>query len=237
MKDMVKKFSELRRSHLFAQVDDSQLAALTHVIQEIELTSGDTLFTHGQPAERFFFVRSGQIKLFRISPEGQEKTIEIIEPGQTFAEAVMFMGASGRYPVNAQAVTDTSLYAFDQQQFLKVLSGSTEICLGMLSAMSRRLHMLVNQIDGLTLQNATYRLVMYLLEHAPQGVAETLEIELTTPKGVIASQLAIQPETFSRILAKLKRLNLIEVNGNHIALRSLHGLRNLAYVPVSDDAA
>ncbi len=235
MKDMVKQFSELRRSHLFAQADDSQLATLARTMQEVELAPGDMLFTHGQPAERFFFVRSGQIKLFRVSPEGQEKTIEVIEPGQTFAEAVMFMGTQGRYPVNAQAVTDTSLYAFDQKQFLKVLSETTEICLGMLSAMSRRLHMLVNQIDGLTLQNATYRLVMYLLEHAPQGVAESMEIELTTPKGVIASQLAIQPETFSRILAKLKRLDLIEVNGNHIALRNLRGLHNLAYVPVPDD--
>ena len=237
MKDMVKQFDELRRAHLFAQADDTQLATLARVMQEVELAPGDTLFTHGQAAERFFFVRSGRVKLFRISPEGQEKIIEVVEPGQTFAEAVMFMGSQGHYPVNAQAMTDSRLYAFDQKQFLKVLSESSEICLGMLSAMSRRLHMLINQIDGLTLQNATYRLVMYLLEHAPQGLAETTEIELTTPKGVIASQLAIQPETFSRILAKLKRLGLIEANGNHITLRNLRGLRSLAYVPVPDDTA
>lgn len=236
MKAKANSFEELRRSHLFAQTDDAQLAALTQAMHEMTLAAGDTLFTHGQPADRFFFVREGQIKLFRISPEGQEKIIEIIQPGQTFAEAVMFMGTQGRYPVNAQAVTETRLYAFEQKQFLKVLSESTEVCLGMLASMSRRLHMLVNQIDSLTLQNATYRLVMYLLDHAPKEAAELTEIELTTPKSVIASQLAIQPETFSRILSKLKRRGLIEVHGNHISLRNLRGLRDLAYAPASDDA-
>lgn len=237
MRDMVKHADELRRAPLFAQADDSQLAILGHIMHEVTLAPGDTLFTHGQAADRFFFVRSGQIKLFRLSPEGHEKIIEIIEPGQTFAEAVMFMGVPGRYPVNAQAMAESRLYAFEQKQFLKVLSESSEISLGMLAAMSRRLHMLVNQIDGLTLQNATYRLALYLLEHAPRSGSEPTEMELTTPKGVIAAQLAIQPETFSRILTKLKRLGLIEVNGNHIALRDLRGLRNLAYVPLSEDSA
>ncbi|MHB8347193.1 MAG: Crp/Fnr family transcriptional regulator [Acidiferrobacterales bacterium] len=235
MKDMLKLFGELRRAPLFAQVDDTQLATLANIMQQVELAPGEMLFTHGQTAERFFFVRSGRVKLFRLSPEGQEKIIEVVEPGQTFAEAVMFMGTQGHYPVNAQSMNDTRLYAFDQKQFLKVLSESPEICLGMLSAMSRRLHRLINQIDSLTLQNATYRLAMYLLEHAPQGLAEATEIELTTPKGMIASQLAIQPETFSRILAKFRRLGLIEVNGNHIALRNLRGLRHLAYAPAPDD--
>ncbi len=235
MKDMFKLFSELRRAHLFAQVDDAQLETLANVMQEVKLGPGEMLFTHGQAADRFFFVRSGRVKLFRLSPEGQEKIIEVVDPGQTFAEAVMFMGTQGHYPVNAQSMNDAQLYAFDQTQFLKILSESPETCLGMLSAMSRRLHMLINQIDSLALQNATYRLAMYLLEHAPQSLAEATEIELTTPKGMIASQLGIQPETFSRILAKFRRLSLIEVNGNHIALRDLRGLRHLAYTPAPDD--
>lgn len=234
---MVKQLAELRRAPLFSQADDSQLAVLAGAAHETTLATGDTLFTHGQVADRFFLVRSGQIKLYRISPEGQEKIIEIIGPGQTFAEAVMFMGAQGHYPVSAQAMTESRLFAFDQKHVLKVLSESPEICLGMLAALSRRLHMLVNQIDGLTLQNATYRLALYLLEHVPADRSGTAEMELPTTKAVIAAQLAIQPETFSRILAKLKRLGLIEVNGNHVALRDLRGLRNLAYLPASDDGS
>jgi CRP-like cAMP-binding protein len=154
-----------------------------------------------------------------------------MRPGETFAEAVMFMGAQGRYPVNAEAINESRLYAFEQKAFLNLLRESSDATFGLLGSMSRRLHMLVNQIESLTLQNATYRLVAYLLEEIPRDVRTSPEVQLTTPKGVIASRLAIQPETLSRILAKLRQGGLIEVHGNHITIRDVQALREIVHLP------
>ena len=225
---------ELRRAYLFAEMPDQHLQALIQGMHEVHLNPGDVLFRHGQPAERFFFLRDGLVKLFRLSPEGDEKIIEIMQPGQTFAEAVMFMGPQGRYPVNAEAVNESRLYTFDQKTFLGLLHESSDACFGLLASMSRRLHMLVNQIESLTLQNATYRLVAYLLEQIPRDVKTSPEVQLTTPKGVIASRLAIQPETLSRILAKLRQGGLIEVHGNHITVRDVQALRRLVQLPPAE---
>ena len=222
---------ELRRAYLFADLPDEHLRALINQMQEIRMKAGDGLFRHGQPAERFFFLREGLIKLFRLSPEGDEKVIEIVRPGETFAEAVMFMGNQGRYPVSAEAVSDARLYAFDQKAFLKLLRESSDACFGLLASMSRRLHMLVNQIESLTLQTATYRFVAYLLEEIAPDVKAAPELELKTPKAVIAARLAIQPETLSRILAKLRQQGLIAVHGNNIAVRDVQALRNLVQTP------
>jgi len=225
---------ELRRAYLFADMADQHLAALIQGMHDIHLNAGDALFRHSQPAERFFFLRDGMVKLFRLSPEGDEKIIEIMQPGQTFAEAVMFMGTQGRYPVNAEAVSESRLYAIEQKAFLNLLRESSDACFGLLGSMSRRLHMLVNQIESLTLQNATYRLVAYLLEQIPRDVKTSPEVQLTTPKGVIAARLAIQPETLSRILAKLRQRELIEVHGNHITVRDVQALRDLVHLPPQD---
>ncbi len=222
---------ELRRAYLFADMAEEHLNALFQTAHDIHLNAGDALFRQGQPAERFFFLRDGMVKLFRLSPEGDEKIIEIMQPGQTFAEAVMFMGTHGRYPVNAEAVNESRLYAIEQKSFLNLLRESSDACFGLLGSMSRRLHMLVNQIESLTLQNATYRLVAYLLEQIPRDVKTSPEVQLTTPKGVIASRLAIQPETLSRILAKLRQGGLIDVHGNHITVRDVQALRNLVHLP------
>jgi len=102
--------------------------------------------------------------------------------------------------------------------------------------MSRRLHIPVNLIDSLTLQNAGYRLVMYFPKHMPKDVAESPEIELTKPEGVIASPLAIQPEALSRILAKLKRRRIIRsarlsYRPAQSTLRARHGIRLGATMP------
>ena len=148
----------------------------------------------------------------------------------------MFVGPHGRYPVSCEAISDCGLYAFDQKAFLQELAESHEISFGMLASMSRRLHMLVNQIDGLTLQNATYRLVMYLLEQTPRDAAAATDLQLTTPKNAIASRLAIQPETFSRILGKLRDQGLVAVHGNQITLLNLEGLRELVYLPAAEQS-
>jgi CRP-like cAMP-binding protein len=222
---------ELRRAPLFAEMDERHLRELAAGAQALRLEAGEPLFRHGDPAERFFYLREGLIKLFRLSPDGDEKIIELIKPGETFAEAVMFMGTRGRYPVNAEAVNESRLLAFDQKMFLGLLRGSPEACFGLLASMSRRLHMLVNQIESLTLQNATYRLVAYLLEQIPRDVTASPEVVLTTPKGVIASRLAIQPETLSRILVRLRQGGLIEVHGNHITVRNVEALRKLVQMP------
>jgi CRP-like cAMP-binding protein len=226
--------AELRRVYLFAGLPEAQLQALIRDMQEHRLMPGDVLFRHGEAAERFFLVRRGLIKLYRLSPEGDEKIIEIMQPGQTFAEAVMFMGKDGRYPVNAEAVMESSVYAFDQKTFLGLLRESQEACFRLLGSMSVRLHQLVNQIESLTLQNATFRLVAYLLDQIPRDVKTSGDVLLTTPKGVIASRLAIQPETLSRILAKLRKGGLIEVEGNHITVRNVQALRNLVHMPPTE---
>ena len=221
----------LRRTYLFAGMSDEHLQVLLRDARHLHLPAGGGLFSHGAPAEYFYFVHDGLIKLFRLSREGDEKIIELLRPGETFAEAVAFMGNQARYPVSAEAVSESHLLAFSQKTFLDLLRASPEACFGMLSSMSRRLHMLVNQIDSLTLQNATYRLVAYLLEQVPSGVQVSPDIQLTTPKSVIASRLAIQPETLSRILARLRQGGLIDVEGPHITVRDVEALRKLVHLP------
>lgn len=223
--------AELRRAYLFGGMADPHLELLLQDAREVRLEPGETLFRHGQPATHFYFLRAGLVKLFRLSPEGDEKIIEILRPGETFAEAVMFMGNKGRYPVNSEAVSEARLLAFSQNRFLALLRDSPEASFTLLASMSRRLHMLVNQIESLTLQNATYRLVAYLLEQLPGGSATEPEIQLSVPKSVIAARLAIQPETLSRILARLRQGGLVEVHGAHIAVRDVQALRKLVHMP------
>lgn len=219
--------AELRGIGLLAALQEQELARVQASLRLVRLAEGETLFDFGQPAKRFFYVRRGEIKLYRLSPEGAEKVIEIIHPGETFAEAVMFMERRDGYPVSAQALTEAEVIAFDNETFLALLRGSPDTCFRVLASLSRRLRTHVDEIHRLTLHNATFRLVTYLLQQIPEGVVQSPEIQLTTPKHVIASRLGIQPETFSRILARLSRENMIEVHGHSIVLRDIDSLRAL----------
>ena len=217
----------LRRTYLFSALDDEQLRTVVASMQELNVDEGRKLFEHGQPADKFFLLCEGQVKLYRLSEDGDEKVIEIVRPGQTFAEAVMFM--SGKvYPVNADALVKSRLLAFPNAVYKDLLRNSAEACFRLMADMSQRLHQRLNEIDSLTLHNATYRLVTYLLGELPEGVLTSTEIVLTTPKHIIASRLSIKPETFSRILTRLARDGLIVVRGNSIVLANLEQLRQVS---------
>ena len=218
---------DLRHHHLLSGLSDEQLKRVERSTRVLQLEEGEHLFEQGQKAERFYQVRSGQIKLYRVSVEGSERVIEVVQPGQSFAEAVIFMEESC-YPLNAEAIAATELLAFDSATFLKILSESKDACFKLLADMSRRLHHRLNEIDYLTLQNATFRLVHYLLQQIPpeQQDDEVVDIKLTTSKTIIASRLSIQPETFSRILKNLSKKELISVKGKSITLLDVEQLRD-----------
>lgn len=216
--------NDLHRIYLFAELNDQQLAKMRQGMRTVRLRADERLFDHGQHADRFFFVHTGQIKLFRLSLGGVEKVIEIVRPGQTFAEAVMFMKRQN-FPVNAEAIEDSEIWSFENRCFLQLLRESSDTSFRLMADMSQRLHSRLNEIDHLTLQNATYRLISYLLHEIDEKTQTTADIHLGTPKSIIASRLSIQPETFSRILHNLSKEGLISVKGKVIHVHDTRRLR------------
>ncbi len=140
----------------------------------------------------------GEVKFFRLSPDGAEKVIELIRAGQIFAEAMMFM-ENGFYPVNAQAVSDRRLIQIEMAMFRDMLKHSPETSLKILGHMSQRLHGLVQEIDQVTLQNVKMRVIQYLLREIRLDARLPYRLQWDTPKTVLASRLSVRPETFSRI--------------------------------------
>jgi len=216
----------LQQGYLLALLTPEELDQVIQHASVRTLAPGEKLFDQNEPCTHFFFMLSGIVKLFRTAPTGEEKVIELIRNRQFFAEAVMFMG--GQYPVHAQAVEASRLVVLDASHFLGLVRSNSDVCLRLLSGMSRRMHGLINEIDNLTLHSGAQRVIRYVLDQLPQGVAVSPSVRLLVPKHVIASRLGIQPETLSRVLAKLRSDRLIDVHDDTIVLNDVDALRRLA---------
>ncbi len=218
---------DLRSCVLFSHLDDRQFRIAEGLAHEVKLQDGQLFFQAGDPASRFFLVLEGQIKLSRLSLQGQEKVIEIIPSGETFAEALMF-GERPAYPVNATAIGATRLLSFDSAAYLELLRGSTESCFRLMADMSQRLKHLITEIEVLSLQNAAYRLANFLWKRWESERPADGFIELRVPKGVIASRLSVTPETLSRTLHGFTEQGLIRVDGHRIQIVNPQGLQEVA---------
>ena len=212
----------LRRNYLFAGLGDDQYREIVAHAGGVELAAGQLLFAQGDPVGAFYWVAEGLVRLYRVSPQGDEKVIELINPGRLFAEAALFMG--GRYPVNAMAQVGSRLVAIDGAGFLAWLGQDAGRCFKLMAGMSARLHKLVNEIDGLALMKGADRLAQYLLDHSEPDDAGRTVVELEAPKQVIASRIGVKPETLSRLLHKLADLGFIETHDNRVHILDAEGL-------------
>jgi CRP-like cAMP-binding protein len=215
---------DLRKTPLLSRLTEAQLERVRTRAVQRRLDEGELLFSQGTPAERFYLVQAGQIRLFRLAPDGSEKVIEIVSPGQTFAEALMFLQAP-RYPVSAAALEPARLIAIDAADFAAMLRGSVDTCFLVMGALSQRLRALIGEIDVLTLHSAKSRVARWLLAHCP---ADRRALLLDIPKSVLASRLSIKPETFSRVTRQLTDDGVISVHGAHVTILDREALLRAA---------
>lgn len=210
--------------HLFSALDENQLEIVQSSARKVQLKSGEQLFDVGDEANHFYLVESGKMKLFRLSAAGDEKIIEIIESGKTFAEAVMFMSRR-EYPVSSAALEASTLWEFKSSSYKLILENSPEACFRMMGIMSMKLHAMLNEIDRISNQESSLRLTGYLLARFKKECTRAdHEIKLDIPKKVLASRLSIQPETLSRLLKKLEKNGLICMHDKRIEVTDLKGL-------------
>jgi len=218
--------TDLQKGFLFARLNDDQLDRVARHAVRVHLDEGEMLFQQTDPADRFYFLIRGQIKLFRLGPSGNEKVIEIVTPLSTFAEALMFLERP-TYPVGAQAMQPAEVISIDAGDFLRMLRGSIDTCFMLLGDMSQRLRGLIREIDDLSLSSATCRVAGYLLS---KSEPESGSFDLEVPKQTLASRLSVQPETFSRIVRQLSNQGILAVHGSRVEISDLDRLRQIANV-------
>lgn len=189
------------------------------------LARGETIFRVGEPCQEFHVAVTGQVKLFALSPGGQEKVIELIGPGHSFAEALMFTDRP--YILNAQALSETLLLSVGKAVVIAEIEADSRVALRMLAGVSRRLHGLVHDVQTYALDSGMQRVIGYLLRgHAADDASpgEVLTVSLPVSKATVASRLSLTPEYFSRVLHELEAAGLIAIDKRDIRILDAGGL-------------
>ncbi len=205
-----------------SHVERDRIAQGCHIRR---LTRGDMVFRIGESCEAFHVVVVGQVKLYVASPAGQEKVIELIGPGHSFAEAMMFLERP--YILNAQSLADTLLISVSKHAVFGEVERDPRFCMHMLAGISRRLHGLVQDVEGYSLQSGMQRLIGYLLRDVEDEDTATIGIvtvSLPVSKATIASRLSLTPEYFSRVLHELESHGLIEIDKREIRILDVQRL-------------
>ena len=189
-----------------------------------EYARGVVLFAREEPADRFFIVLDGWVKLSRETIDGHESVIGLFSRGESFAEAAMF--ASETFPVDGTVIEKARLLSIPAGSFKRRLEERPDLSFKLMGAMSHHLRQMVQQIEQLTARTSTQRLAGFLAGLARRE-SQPIRLNLPVDKVLIAGRLGMQPETLSRALARLRNHG-VQVDGHEVAITDLRRLRDIA---------
>jgi CRP-like cAMP-binding protein len=213
----------LKTCRMFADLDRRDLETIQAIAMRRDYRKGQTIFHEGDPTRGFYLVVSGAVKLARIMPDGRERVLHVVEAGDTFAEAAIFMA---EYPATAEAlVSTTAVIQVDKAGFRQLLAGNQKLTFKIFGSMSKWLRELRDTITDLTMKEVPGRFASYVLS-LPAAPGKPIKVGIS--KTTIAQMLATTKETFSRLLNRLAEQQVLTYRGNQIKILDRQRLQRIA---------
>jgi len=194
---------------------------------------GKVLFIHEESADHFYIVNLGWVKLFRETLDGTQAIIDILPAGHVFGETAIF--ENDTYPYSAEVIEPAEIISVPLALLKQEIEVNNKLALNMLASMARYRRQQDREIEHRTIQNAPQRIGCFLLRLADQEKTGPVKIQLPYDKTLVASRLGMQPETFSRALAKLKEQTGIRIKGATIEMDSLDQLVSFSCAACSSE--
>ncbi|MDO8777439.1 MAG: Crp/Fnr family transcriptional regulator [Burkholderiaceae bacterium] len=194
----------IRDMVLFADLNEHDFGMIHAPIDDLEFKQGATLYDEGNSAQGVFTLRSGMIKLVRVTTDGRHRIVRVLRPGDVVGLEAL---ATSRYNSEAVALTDVSVCRIP----LEVIHS--------LGINSQRLHLKLTQKWQQTLKDADDWLADLNFGTARQRVSNLI-LKMRSPtdgqtatlfaRNDMGAMLDLKLETVSREVSRLVREEVIE---------------------------
>jgi CRP/FNR family transcriptional regulator len=206
----------LRQTPYFGDIEPSQLEAVAAAVVEHSYRRGDPVFLEGYPCEGLYVVKSGRVRVYKISPEGREQVLLIAGPGDTFNEVPVFDG--GPNPASVEALEPTVLLLLPRSALLAMMEAHPEIGRAFMRTFAMRIRQLVGLVEELSFKTVTGRVARILLEQLPASAGEGGRAPPRLTQREIAAMAGTAREVAGRALKALELQGAIRIERGRIVI-------------------
>lgn len=207
----------LKKFYLFENLNENQLKRLKDISKKIDYKKGALLFYEGDEPKNLILLIDGILQVYKTDIKGNKIILHHFYPTSLIAEIVNLENMP--YPASAEFVTDGQAILIDYSIFEKEFLKNPEISFIFVKSLTKKIKFLEDVITNNIVMNSTARVAKFIYEHEDDFI--------NLKKSQIAEKLHIAPETFSRILKKLKTLKLIKKDENGFVVINKEGLKSI----------
>jgi len=222
----------IRQSNLFKDVSPDIFAQVMDASLPRSVEEDGFFFMQGDPATHAYVLTAGRVKMVQITPNGQQITLRIMTPGQTYGGIALLNPQAG-YPATAQAVEDSRALAWNTSDLRELVKKDPSISLNVMELMHGYISELQERQKALVTDRVEQRIARILLKLAAQSgkkIEQGVLIDLPLTRQDIAEMSGTTLFTVSRTLNEWERGGLLEIGRERVVIREPHGL-----VSISDD--
>ena len=207
----------LRENVYFKDLPDPLLNEVAQHMQLREYQRGDILFWEADPCDGLHIIENGSAKIFRLSPQGRQYIVRILQEGDTFAEVPAFDG--GLNPVNVEALETSRVWVINGEKLRSLVNQYPAFTKKVLENFGEMLRNLVRMASEMAFYQVTHRLARLISEQnsevsPPHWTQEQLAAQLGTVREVVA-----------RSLKELERSGAIRIEDRRIRVADDNVLR------------
>lgn len=214
---------------LFARMSDSELDQILSHATSNRVAQGEQVFVQGTPANHFFLLLNGRLKVTQVTPDGQQIIVRVVHPGDLFGFAKALQRVD--YPGTAHAAAESIYLAWPTSLWSFFVEQNPALALSALQTIGNRLEEAHTRIREMSTQEVERRVahaVVRLAEKAGKAEGTGIRIDFQISKQDIAEMTGTTLHTVSRILTAWEGLGLVTGGRQKLLVRDIAGLSRLA---------
>ena len=216
---------QLKTIPYFQDLDGPALDRIHASIFEVRLEKGQVLFSEGEPAEAMYVVRSGQVRIFKLSPDGREQVLRIAGTGDCFNEVPVF--DEGPNPANAQAAEPSALWGIRRRDMRRLVEEHPAIALGFLKTFAGKLRFFTRKVEDLSFRSVTSRVAKLLLEIAEDDGRGGLLLKQQFTQQEMAAVVGTAREMIGRAFKALEKEGAVRLDRHRVVIVSRAALTRM----------
>jgi len=186
------KLKTLRRNPYFDDLPEEMLKEIGAHTQLRSFERGEILFWEGDACAGLHIIEEGSVKLYRVSPQGRQYIIRVLQEGDTCNEVPAFDG--GTNPVNVETLEKSKVWMIEADPLRALVKSHPDFALKVLSNFGKNLRGLVRMVSEMAFYQVTNRLARLISEMPadeprPHWTQEQLAAQLGTVREVVARSL------------------------------------------------
>ncbi|HRU42373.1 MAG TPA: Crp/Fnr family transcriptional regulator [Candidatus Diapherotrites archaeon] len=220
----------LRQISIFSELEGEFLEKIYKISRVRKYEKGRIIFMEGEPGEAFFYIKSGLVKISKLSRDGREHILHVLNEGHVFAEVTLF--SNTEYPATAEVLEDAEIGIIKNEDLEKVIKENPDLSLQMIKYLNKRLveaHMKIRNLALYDTYERTAQALVKLAEDYGRKSSKGVNLDINISRQELANIVGTTRETVIRALTAFKKERLIGIEKNTITIIDLESLKEWPY--------